>query len=236
MARTPVWREIHDALKREIEAGDYRTGDRLPTEKALSDRFGVNRHTVRRALAELTGEGAITVRRGSGAYVAEGVIDYSLSQNVKFSQNILQVGRVPAHRLVRREIVPASRRVATYLSVSPDTPLIELTTVGEADGIPVNHVRQYLPARRFAGLAEIFEETLSLTKALAHFGVTDYRRAWTRITASAASRATAALLRQPESQPILRTEGVNLDMAGQPIEYGVAEWAAARTQFVVDTS
>ena len=233
MARTPVWREIHATLRGEIA---YSTGDRLPTEKELSARFDVNRHTVRRALAEMTAEGAIYVRRGSGAYVAEGVIDYPLGAEVKFSRNMTQLGRVPAHRLLRTDIVQASDGIAAHLSLKPGSTVIRLETVGEADGLPLHYVEQYLPEARFAGLGEVFARTLSLTQALTQYGVTDYRRAWTRVTARAPSRAIAALLRQPETQPVLRTEGLNLDMAGQPIEYAVGQWAGGRMQFIVESA
>lgn len=234
MSKTPVWREIHETLRGEIGSGVYRTGDRLPTEKELAERFCVNRHTVRRALAELTAEGTIYVRRGSGAYVAEGVIDYPLGARVKFSQNISSLGRVPAHRLLRSEIVKADDTVARHLNLRPGAPVARIETVGEADGLPINFVEQYLPAERFPGILEAFRETMSVTQALTRFGVIDYRRSWTRITARSPSRAVAAHLRQPDTTPVLRSEGVNLDMAGQPIEYAVGYWAGGRAQFVVE--
>ncbi len=43
--------------------------DRLPTERALAERFGVARGTVRQALARLEQMGLVTKRRGSGTYV-----------------------------------------------------------------------------------------------------------------------------------------------------------------------
>lgn len=234
MTKTPVWREIYATLRGEISAGQYRTGDRLPTEKVLSERFGVNRHTVRRALAEMTADGTIQVRRGSGAYVAEGIIDYRLGAKVKFSQNIAQLGRVPAHRLLRAEAVEADETVARYLALKPGAPVARLETVGEADDLPINYVEQHLPLERFVGIIDAFREALSLTAALKQYGVVDYRRAWTRITARVPSRAVALQLRQPETTPVLRSEGVNLDMAGAPIEYAVAYWAGGRTQFVIE--
>jgi GntR family phosphonate transport system transcriptional regulator len=230
----PIWRQIHAALRADIAAGRYRTGDKLPTEKELSARFGVNRHTVRRALAELTAEGSIHVRRGSGAYVAEGMIDYPLGAKVKFSQSITQLGRVPAHRLLRTDVIRAGDAIARQLNLREGSHVIVLETIGEADDLPVNHVEQYLPAERFRGIDAAFARTLSLTQALTQYGVIDYRRAWTRITARAPSRRIAGLLRQPEDHPVLRTEGLNLDMAGQPIEFAVAHWAGGRTQFLVE--
>ncbi len=61
--------EVSGQLRREILGGSLVQGDRLPAERALSERFGVARGTVREALARLSEEGLIEIRPGSGAYV-----------------------------------------------------------------------------------------------------------------------------------------------------------------------
>lgn len=229
----PIWRDIHAALRREITDGLYKTGDKLPTEKELSERFRVNRHTVRRALGELTAEGAIHVRRGSGAYVAEGVVDYRLGTSVKFSQNIAELGRTPHHALIAAEVAPAADVAARHLGLKPGAQCIILDLVSEVDGLPVLVARHHFPAERFPGLTEAFRDTQSISAALGRYGVTDYRRAWTRITARAASRSVLATLRQTDGQPVLHVECLNLDMSGKPIEYSAGDWSGARVQFVV---
>lgn len=56
-----------------IESGRLRPGDRLPSERALSEQFDVSRNTVREALRMLEISGLITLRRGAsgGAFIAE---------------------------------------------------------------------------------------------------------------------------------------------------------------------
>lgn len=229
----PIWRTIHDTLKGEIAEGRYKTGDKLPTEAVLSERFHVNRHTVRRALAELTLEGAIHVRRGSGAYVAEGILDYRLGARVKFSQNVAELGRTPAHQLLSAQIQRADDAAQRNLKLRPDAEVVNLEVLSEVDGLPILHAVHQFPAARFPQFIAAFEATRSISAALARYGVVDYTRAWTRITARAPSRAVAARLKQPENQPVLRAEGLNLDMSGAPIEYAVGHWAGARAQFMV---
>ncbi|MEO7691173.1 MAG: FadR/GntR family transcriptional regulator [Sphingomonas sp.] len=58
-------------FERSIEAGDMPAGSRFPTEKAITDSFGVSRTVVREAFARLAARGLLESRRGSGAYVAE---------------------------------------------------------------------------------------------------------------------------------------------------------------------
>ncbi|MEL6318857.1 MAG: phosphonate metabolism transcriptional regulator PhnF, partial [Pseudomonadota bacterium] len=210
-------------------------GDKLPTEKEYSERFDVNRHTVRRALAELSQAGIIAVRRGSGAYVADGILEYKIGLRTRFSQNVLELGRSPATHLLRNEIVPAEERIAVHLGLKPGREVLMIETLGEVDATPVCVSEQFFPAERFPDFAEVFETTGSITTALTRYGVIDYVRAWTRIAAIAPSRTIAKKLRQPDNAPVLRAEALNLDMAGQPIEYGATFFAGQRAALVVES-
>lgn len=62
---------LQDTLLSQLQTGDWRVGDRLPTERELSARFEVSRTTVRKALAELKRQGLIEQLVGSGTYVTE---------------------------------------------------------------------------------------------------------------------------------------------------------------------
>lgn len=234
MARTPVWRSIYDTLRSEIVNGSFNAGDKLPTEKEYSTRFDVNRHTVRRALAELSQAGIISVRRGSGAYVSEGVLDYKIGSRTRFSQNISDLGRTPTQYILRNEIVPAEEKVAERLGLKPGRPVVAIESIGEADETPVVLSESYFPAERFPDFADVYTETRSITVSFRRYGVIDYVRAWTRIAAIAPSRTIAKKLRQPDNAPVLRAEALNLDMAGQAIEYGISYFAGQRSALMIE--
>jgi len=59
--------QIRDAIMK----GEFRSGERLPTEAELSSLFDVGRSTVREAIRVLEAEGLIDVRRGAGMFVRE---------------------------------------------------------------------------------------------------------------------------------------------------------------------
>jgi len=61
--------QVFDALRREIQSGRWRVGDRLPSEAELVRRFGHSRITIGRALRDLQNEGLVERRAGSGTYV-----------------------------------------------------------------------------------------------------------------------------------------------------------------------
>lgn len=64
------YREIADALAREIRRGEYAPGAALPSEAELMGRFGTSRNTARRAIDALRREGLAITLRGRGSYVA----------------------------------------------------------------------------------------------------------------------------------------------------------------------
>lgn len=71
-ASTTRWKEIADAVQRDIEAGRLSVGDLLPSETALTEKWKVSRMTAHRAMQELQRSGIVTRQRGRGTQVAAG--------------------------------------------------------------------------------------------------------------------------------------------------------------------
>lgn len=67
----PIYYQIKQLIKRQIEEGTLPPGEKLPTEQMLCDLYGVSRAPVRQALLELVQEGYIYRRAGLGTFVAE---------------------------------------------------------------------------------------------------------------------------------------------------------------------
>lgn len=68
-ADRPVFKQIADDLRSQIEAGILAPGDRLPSESQLMERYGVARMTVRQSLSGLKSEGLIIAEHGRGVFV-----------------------------------------------------------------------------------------------------------------------------------------------------------------------
>jgi GntR family transcriptional repressor for pyruvate dehydrogenase complex len=63
--------QVREHLEASIERGDYRAGDRLPSERELTEIFGVSRVSVREAICSLEAMGLVDVRHGHGCFVTE---------------------------------------------------------------------------------------------------------------------------------------------------------------------
>lgn len=233
MGRTPLWTAIATTLRDEIGAGRYGPGDRLPTEADLARRFGVNRHTVRRALADLAEAGLVHARRGAGVFIAARPTDYPLGRRVRFHQNLKAAGQSPDKKILSAETRTADAREAEALALPPGAAVHVYEGISLADGAALALFRSVFPADRFPGLLDALVETRSVTAALARFGVDDYTRASTRLTAKLATPTQALHLATREGAPILRSVSVNVDSTGQPVEYGHTWFAGDRISLVI---
>lgn len=72
MAATAKYLDIAEALRKQIEAGEWPPGSKLPTLTELGKRFGADRNTVHRAIGELETMGYVTATQGSGTLVRYG--------------------------------------------------------------------------------------------------------------------------------------------------------------------
>jgi len=71
---TPLYVQIADAVRGRVADGQWRTGDKLPSVRALSDELCVNPATVVSAYRILMNEDILESRAGSGAYVSAGAV------------------------------------------------------------------------------------------------------------------------------------------------------------------
>jgi GntR family transcriptional regulator len=65
----PVYRQIINQACAAVAAGAFKSGDQLPTIRALSERLNVNPNTVAKAYRELELKGIIVSERGSGSFI-----------------------------------------------------------------------------------------------------------------------------------------------------------------------
>lgn len=230
-----LWRQIAGALEAEITNGSCQAGDRLPTEAVLTARFGVNRHTVRRALEDLEARGLIRVEQGRGAFIAEDVLDYPLGPRTRFSETIRRQNREPAGRILRMTEIAAETQIAEALRIRRGRPVLRVERLGLANGRPMVLGVHHFPLPRFAGMLESLAAQPSITAALAHCGLADYRRQSTRITARLPTPEEAAQLMQARSRPVLVAEALNTDPVGVPVDWTLSCYAAGRVQLLLET-
>jgi GntR family phosphonate transport system transcriptional regulator len=230
-----LWRRIADDLERAIALGTHAAGERLPGEIEIAARLSVNRHTVRRALAELTERGLIRAERGSGTYVEGSRLAYPIGARTRFSEIVGSAGRDPGGRLIGHGRESAAKDIARKLGLKVGDEVVRLEILRSADRVPICVTTGWLPAARAADAARVFRTCRSITAMLAHFGIKDYRRKSTRVTAAAAEAVDAQRLRLAPGRAILVVDSINITPTGTPILVSRTRFAADRVELVVES-
>jgi GntR family transcriptional regulator, phosphonate transport system regulatory protein len=229
-----LWRQVADGIERGIANGSFAAGERLPGEMEIAETYRVNRHTVRRALATLAERGLVRAERGSGTYVEAPKLAYPLRSRTRFSEIVGTSGREPRGQLIGASEELATRDLARQLGLKTGTPLIRIEALRLADRTPICVGTTWFSAERFPGAGAIYERLRSTTKLLAHYGIRDYRRASTRVTAAIVDATDAARLDLALGRPVLVVDSTDVDAGGRPLLTTHARFAAERVEFVVD--
>jgi len=230
-----LWRQVADGIERGIAEGRYVAGERLPSETEIAETYRVNRHTVRRALAALAERGLVRAERGSGTYVETPRLAYPLRSRTRFSEIVGAGGREPRGQLIEANEEPATRELARVLALKTGAPLVRIESVRLADRTPICVSTSWLSAEQFPDAGRVFANVRSMTKLLEHYGVGDYRRGSTRITAAIAEATDATRLDLALGRPVIVVDSTDLDINGKPLVTKHSRFAAERVEFVVES-
>ncbi len=136
--RRSLRHDLADELRTRILAGEWRPGDRLPSEPELARRRFVSRSSMRGAIAMLEEEGYVLRRHGSGTYVTHRpTLANDLGRNFSVASLITATGMSPGSSEETWGTVPAPDFVAEALEVPEGALVSELRRVRTADGRPV---------------------------------------------------------------------------------------------------
>jgi GntR family transcriptional regulator len=86
----PLYRQIIEAVKREIASHRLRPGSPLPSFRALAEELLVSLITVKRAYEELEREGIVYCRQGLGTFVAENGMDRTREAQCEVAREALR--------------------------------------------------------------------------------------------------------------------------------------------------
>ncbi|MBU99453.1 MAG: phosphonate metabolism transcriptional regulator PhnF [Rhodospirillaceae bacterium] len=230
-----AWKQISDDIETSIKNKTWKPGDKLPTEMELAKTYRVNRHTIRRSVHELVEKGLISVEQGRGMFIPDYVLDYKLAKRTRFSEVVSSQNKFPGGRILSGEVIKANKKVSEALKMPLEGKVCLLRTIRELDGVPIVLAAHYFSASRFPDFLERFEEFKSVSKTLDSYGLGNYERQSTNISARMPNSEEIASLKQPANRPVLITESVNVDSFGEPIEFGISAFSADRTNLIVES-
>jgi len=221
-------------LRAALDHGEWHSGDLLPPERQLAEKYGCSLITVRRALSELTREGRIQRTRGRGTTVLPPRIDRDIAGTLSFTEEMAARGLDPETRLIAARPESAGEVVAAALGIEPGSPTLYLERLRVAAGEPLLLEQVHLPAERFPGLLASDLEHGSLYDLLtARYGTRITRAREVLEPVVLRSREARLLGLKPRS-PALLIEGIAYGADNEPVELARSYVRGDRTRYYVE--
>ena len=224
MGRQPLYEQLANMLRYRIE-NEMDPDDPLPSERELSDSYGLSRTTVRLALQELEHMGLIYRQRGRGTFVAD------VSERATDQQR--QLGRVPKTTILEFDTIEANKFLAQHMHIILGEKLFRIKRLRSADDVPMMLEVTYLPVSQFFSLTahdveqkslyQIFEEDYNIKIGVAE----------EEFKASIARSDDATLLQISEGSPVLSLTRTTYNDRNIIVEFTLSVARAAQFSYKI---
>ncbi|WP_314208837.1 GntR family transcriptional regulator [Vagococcus salmoninarum] len=229
----PVYIQIHDKIREEIESGKWKVGERLPSERELSITYGVSRMTLRQAVQTLADEGILERKIGSGTYVASKKVQETMSGTTSFSEIIIAQGKQPSSKTTSYFVTKPSSSEMETLQLKDEELLLRMERVRYADDVPICFEVTSIPYHLIKNYNKK-EVTHSLYQTIIEHGEYKIGKALQGVSAMVASEQIAEHLDIKKGDAILRLRQTTYFDDGTPFEYVRSQYVGNRFEFLLE--
>jgi GntR family transcriptional regulator len=232
----PLYGRTAARLWDDVLAGGARSGDRLPSERALALRYGVSRVTLRAALAELESRNLVSSAPARGWFVTdsrtEGPAPATGHTVQGFADYAVEHGLSTHSRILGSGVRPATVSESETLRIGPGAELFEMRRLRYLDGLVVVLEHNRLPLALCPALATTDFTAASLYATLRQADppqlprVADYS-----VEARQPRPEERELLEVDAGIPMLEATQLAFNQDGRPLELTVATYRGDRYRF-----
>lgn len=247
----PMYRQIAEDLREQIESGQLEPGQQLRTELELRDHYNASRNTVRDAIKWLTNLGLVETKPGQGTFVTRKIDPFvtTLSstdpgtgqdESAGYQSDVNRMKRKPLVSPVQVEIQEALPEMSAALRIADNAEIISRHERRFIDNSPWSMQTSYYPmefadrgAERLRSARNIEEGTVEYLKRTLGIRQVGYRDL---ITVRAPNPTEADFFKLPSDGRISMFEirRTAFDGNGKPMRLTVTVYPTDRNHFIVD--
>jgi GntR family transcriptional regulator len=209
--------EVRDRLRELIDS--LPPGDMMPSERQLSERFGVSRPTLRAAIEDLTRDDLLTRSHGRGTFTKHRKINQELAPVQTGDFTVPPAEGEWRSRVAVFRVAPAGARLGRRLQLSPSAELLYVARVRIVDDAPMAIEKIRLPLEIVPGIEPEDFETGSLYQLLRLRYEVVATDAVQTTEPTVTDQREAELLGVPVYAPALLFERTTRDGIGRVVEY-----------------
>jgi GntR family transcriptional regulator len=246
----PMYQQIADDLRMQIDSGALARGSQLPTEIELRDQYGASRNTVRDAIKRLMSQGLIETKPGQGTFVTTKIDPFvaKLTADPKtgpvggdsatYLSQVSEAHRVAALTPPKVELLVPPATVARRLRIPLGTQVVSRRRELSIDDIPWSRETSYYlfdfftrGASKLLMAEDILEGTVQYlgdTLGVRQIGYRDW------ITARVPTAAEQGFFKIDHDTTMFEIFRTGFDEEKKPMRLTVTVFPADRNQFIVD--
>lgn len=225
----PLYQLARDRLAQMIDAGEVGPDTRLPSERLLSELFGISRMTARHVYDTLEEDGLVYRRDRRGWYVARQEVQYGLTNSVSFIENVRSKGKAAKSKVLDAAIRKPNDTVQRKLQLAKTARVYVIRRILYIDDSPTMGETLYAPASRFPGLLDFPLEGALTPIWYEHYDV-KISRSEVQLLSGRFSPTEAEELEVAEGDFGIHLSHLYFDRSGAPVGYDLQKW---RTDGVV---
>ncbi|MBN1967506.1 MAG: GntR family transcriptional regulator [Anaerolineae bacterium] len=231
---TPLYRQLYNLLRSQIELGELGDGQAIPPEKQLAEIYGVSRVTTRKALHLLAEDKLIIRQPGRGTYVASARFQENLSSLRGFAE--LMRAQYPDHKMevLSFETRTANADLRQMLALPDGEQILQIKRRHMLGEQPLAFVVIYLPYDLGSTLTVHEASTTPIYTLLMQKSGVVISRAVQTVSAVVASHEVAGQLHVPPDSPVLLVRRVTYSAQDQPLEYIHLYYPGGRHELIME--
>ena len=236
--KRPLYLRIKEYLEEKIQSGEYKAGDKFPSENKLSKSLDVSRASLREALRVLEEEGKIVKQQGIGTFVNEPTPKFKkgIEKLNSVTETIEKEGfEAGTEKLNIKELqISESLKEKIYkVSNKKFDKVLRIERVRTANETPVVYCIDHLILNYIDGnyKKEYFE--CSLFETLSNIYGIKVKNAVTNIVSVTANKYVSSLLKIKQNTPLLLLEQYHYDEQNRMILFSQNYFRNDQIQFKV---
>lgn len=227
----PRYYQLKEIIREKVRSGAWPAGEPIPSERELSEQYGISRMTVRQSISQLVNEGLLFREQGRGTFVDQPKISQQLLRLTGFTEDIAARRQLPGARVLERAMAPCDETIAARLRIKPGQPVFHMRRLRLADAEPLALETSIVS---FIGCERLLDDDLErqslygLLESVYHQPLLEAEQ---EVEAGLAGEQEAETLGIAPGDPVLLTRRLTFTERQRPIEYAISVYRGDKYTF-----
>lgn len=168
-----LYDQIRIMIIKMIENGEFREGEKIPSELELGELFGASRITIRRAVKELADEGVLRIVRGKGTFVEKAKRPVRILNLEEGFTDGLQIGNHQVTKVIlEKKIITANKGLAKLFGEEGSLEVLKLVRIIKEGDRPISVDYAFLPISIYPDIEHLVADNVSTFRLIhQHYGI-----------------------------------------------------------------